>query len=237
MTQYTNYTLSDVYQLDTENQFTQLCGFPLIKLPKLKLAIQILPVTKVQFEYFLCDQPDASFNETTYNELIQLNPRVSPLKIVAENYWNVFITGLQPEEISKYAMWLGDGFKLPTKEQWHQVYTTLSVPADEDLVNQVTKLPGIPERSKIILQKLDEVSQQLSAGRSRQLADQLFLRNGVMEWVTQPDPKNQWGGMGAPLPRFHNGQSRIDQNVPEILLSATNYRLKYYGFRLVKRLG
>jgi hypothetical protein len=237
MAQNQQATTVHPYELDYDENNIRLYGFPLIRIPKMNFLIQLLPVTKVQFEYFLCDQPDPYFNESTFNDLLSYNPRISPSQITLENYWNIFLTAIKPEEVKKFALWLGEGYQIPSKDQWYQIYDSLqSLPYDENLFAQIASSSNMPERTKTILKKLEEVNRQTGTSQPKRLVDQLFMRYGVMEWVMRPDAQTEWGGMGYPSSKFQSVTYRPEQNQPEIPRNVSENRLKHYGFRLIKRI-
>ena len=57
-------------------------GFPYIKLKEPALAVSLLPLTKLQFEYYLADLTPQGDN--WYEELLTLDPRVSPQRFTPE---------------------------------------------------------------------------------------------------------------------------------------------------------
>ncbi len=49
--------------------------FPLVKIEPISIYIHVLPITKVQFEQFICD-PNAIVDASFYEEkIVKLNPR------------------------------------------------------------------------------------------------------------------------------------------------------------------
>jgi len=232
MNQTANNSINDLYILDDDNQNERLCGLPLLRIPSLKLSLQIIPVTKIQFEYFLCDQPDPDFSESVYNEMLSLNPRISPNQISADNHWKIFLTGIKPQEAQKFASWLGDSYQIPTKEEWGKIYNALNKVKDVEFYSRILSDYHGPERVKNVLIKLRDTIQN-SSGDNR-LTDTLLMRNGVMEWVARPDVHTEWGGMG--VPKFHTGTAKPDADVHETPRLPGTYRFDHYGFRLIKRL-
>src|SRR4051794_29027663 len=115
-------------------------GFPMLHLPELNGYLHWLPVTKIQFEYFICDEPDDHFGEQWYAEIRRQNPRVSPNDVRAENYWHAFLTGITPQEARRFARWSGADYALPTLDEWCTAWQTLkrygAVPR-EQLVNVI----------------------------------------------------------------------------------------------------
>ncbi len=58
------------------------------------------------------------------------------------------------------------------------------------------------------------------------------MKDGLVEWVRQD---RAWAGLGTPRPEFHpNLWDPLSDVVKPISLQT---RLKYFGFRLVRRIG
>jgi len=114
-------------------------GFPYIELKDPALAVSLLPLTKLQFEYYLADLTPQGDN--WYEELLTLNPRVSPQRFTPEQRERLFLTGLLPAEAEAYAAWLGDGYRLPTVAEWRAIYRCFQSTAFTPLV--ASPAPGI----------------------------------------------------------------------------------------------
>jgi len=219
--------------MDITNIKLDKTGFPMIWVEEIKAYIHWLPVTKVQIEYFLCDSPvNKDFNESWYNELLELNRRVSPRQAKKKDYWQLFLTGIQPEEAQAFAEWCGENYRLPTIDEWNKTYRSIrnvaavgSLPADLNLTG----------RSKAIAEKINEIGIERYRinPTERKLVDQLMMRYGVMEWVEVSNNAYNWGGMGQPDPGFQSMIRTPDNGTPEIPRDAKKNRLRYYGFRLI----
>lgn len=66
-------------------------GFPYIESKDLALAVSLLPLTKLQFEVYLADLTPQG--DRWYEELLALNPRVSPQRFTSEQRERLFLTG------------------------------------------------------------------------------------------------------------------------------------------------
>src|SRR5438128_864257 len=104
-------------------------GFPMIWVKDLGAHLHFLPVTKYQFEHFLCERFSAAFDQGWYAQLLALNGRVSPRRIEAGNYWKAFLTGALPAEAATFAEWCGEAdaggkavYQVPTPEEWFKAY-------------------------------------------------------------------------------------------------------------------
>jgi hypothetical protein len=207
---------------DNGQPTTDKTGFPLLRIPQPQVDVQLLPVTKVQFERFLAEPNQ--FGDVWYEEVLSLNPRVSYRRFTAEHRERLFLTGILPEEALAFARWLGSGFDLPTVEEWGAIYTELekawTLPSSlADFLAQRGTHPAA-----MIIQRLTKELQPQS------LLDLSLMPGGVVEWVRQG---NSWVGLGAPRPKFHpNVWSPL-----EVRSTRSGERLKFLGFRLVRRIG
>lgn len=209
-------------------------GFPMIKLDVVDAYIHWLPVTKVQLETFLCDAPSTRFDEKWYNDLLDLNKRASIKAAKEQNYWQVFASGVKPEEVQEYADWCGDGYSIPTMDEWKKIYQFgASQPAGEGLFAQA----GLRERPLALITKLEDINKRIYRATlaQRKLSAQMFMRYGVMEWVQLENRSQEWGGMGQPDSNFQAVLRSPDLGIAETPRSPTTTRLHYYGFRLLWR--
>jgi hypothetical protein len=210
-------------------------GFPMVYIDAIGAFMHWMPVTKLQFEYFMCSAPDSQFGEGWYEEILQPNPRVSPGAINASNYWRALLTNILPEEAQRFARWCGDEYEVPTLEVWSAAYKALKeLPPESGVVERMGKLK---DRVRTTLNRLDsETAKALrDAGYDRTLADQMLMRMGVLEWVECPTQRVHWGGMGELNPRFHGFLFRPDSGQPSRPVNPENERLHYYGARLIRR--
>ncbi|MDW8300071.1 MAG: hypothetical protein RML95_12130 [Anaerolineae bacterium] len=213
-------------------------GFPMLWLEPLGFYIHWLPITKIQFEYFLCSAPDARFDEAWYDEILELNPRLSPSQLRRDNYWRAFLTGIKPSEVQHFAQWCGENYEIPTLEDWFEAYKYLKSQApasDSEMQQLLSELRN--ERARMILKKLETETQHAfrESQIQRTLADQMLMRLGAMEWVHTPNRRTNWGGMGQPHPLFFSMIFTPDNGNPSLPNNPNEDRLYYYGFRLIKR--
>ncbi len=192
-------------------------GFPLVWLPSLCLEVQLLPVTKVQFERFAAE-PN-TFGDNWYDALLQTNPRVSYRRFNAENREGLFLTGILPDEALAFAHWLGPGYDLPSVDEWRKICIAL---AGEPAPLIGDEMPEGPAQA--ILSQLED---QL---RPSTLLDLSLMRGGVVEWAGQ---EKRWIGLGAPRPAFQ--PNLWDPLTMEVQMVDPLARVRYVGFRLVKR--
>jgi len=194
-------------------------GYPLVAVEEAGVEVHLLPVTKLQFADFVA--APSLVNEARYQEMLALNPAVSPETFTADNREQLFVTGILPEEALAFARWLGQGFDLPTVKEWRAVLAALrrTPPPRRNLL--VDTLGG---PAQIIIKKFNT---QLHI---RTLADFTLMLGGLVEWVRQD---KDLMGLGVPRPDFHpNLWDPLRNQIKPIHLDE---RVRYFGFRLVRR--
>lgn len=206
-------------------------GFPMMWVDNLDAYVHCLPVTKIQFEYFLCDAPSSDFTEEWYDTVLTLNPRVSPRSVNRSNYWRLFLTGIKPSEIETYAEWCGEEYELLNASDWKSLFQGfIQKPVKPDLYTGLT----LGNRQATLLKKLSTAIQDLCHDQVTQ-ADQLLYRYGVMEWVRCSNFGQEWGGLGQTVAGFQSSMRTADMDSPEVPRNPHGNRMHYYGFRLLKR--
>jgi hypothetical protein len=208
-------------------------GFPMIWVEEVHAYVHWLPITKIQFEHFLCDITDSTFDAAWYDRLLALNPRISPRDVNDRNYWRAFVTALLPVETERFARWCGEDYGLPTLSEWFTVYKALkALPRDRPEWSE-----SMPLRVRSLLSRV-ETAWERAASRMNYpetRADQMLMRLGVLEWIQDPSNGYQWGGMGQPHPSFHGILITPENGKPARPLHPETDRLSSYGFRLLRR--
>lgn len=212
-------------------------GFPMVRVNPENFWIHVWPVTKIQFENFLCDQPNSEMDANWYQQILSNNPRITPSHVTSGNYWQLFVAGIHPEKVKLYDEWCGRGFSIPTSAEWYAAYSYFS--RQETVIDLTAALAMKNSRRKIdpfvkvISQKLSDISLDLSKSRTTSLADQFLMRGGMVEWVKLTGESTQWGGLGEPSPLSGwNTTAIVYQGRAEIV---RNLNVRHYGFRLIKR--
>ncbi len=199
-------------------------GFPLGLSPEAEVEFHLLPVTKLQFEEFLAE-PNG-YGDAYYERLLALNPRTSLRKLRDHNLEGAFVTGVYPEEALAFAEWLGDGYDLPTVEEWRALHETFA--PEVSLVDDASRL--IPTEAcaeaRQILSLLAEERQWAT------MREVLMLRDGLVEWVRDGDA---FVGLGSPRGRFQPNLWDPSRDVVRPLQPRERYF--FFGFRLVRRYG
>ena len=98
-------------------------GFPLIKSSSWDFFISIYPVSKYQFESFLCKCPRrirTIYTDSWYRQLLNKNPRCA-WHAVNNEPWRHFLSGESPEYFEEFINYCGRGMRLPTIAEWRQL--------------------------------------------------------------------------------------------------------------------
>lgn len=214
-------------------------GFPTVRFDSLpleegpsQLEVGWLPVTKMQFERFLCETGDAHFDADWYADILAYNPRVSVGEVHADNYWCAFLTGILPREAHSYALWCGEGWRLPRADEWKAVLDAAQS-SPEDLPSWEGLLADSPERFRRLLEAVDRATRRSGGQEDRgSLPHRMLLRNGITEWVEDPSRPERWSGLGKPHRKLHSSfRTARDLDLP---YEPSLRRLGHYGFRLVR---
>lgn len=202
-----------------------LSNTPFLWIEDYSIWVQCLPVSKIQFEEFICSQPDHKFDENWYYEILQLNGRTSTRSISKLEYWKLFITGIFPNEAQEFIEWFGENVRLPTIEEWINIFLYLDQqPAYPGLFSN--KVTG---RMATILNRFDEF---LSEKPASTLADQLLMSGGIVEWAKDNE---KWVGIGQPNSQFYISLAlNPRKKLYEIPLAPNKKRMRAYGIRLIK---
>jgi hypothetical protein len=210
-------------------------GFPMVWVEAIDAYLHWLPVTKLQFEYFLCDTNDPLFDADWYDQLLALNPRTAVPRIARDNYWQGLISGLMPAEAERFAAWCGERYSLPTLAEWQEAYRELQAKPPV-ASNEVAALAGLGGRGALLLSRVDTAVAEACAAleRERRLADQMLMRLGVLEWVYETGSEHRWSAMGE-LPRAFRFLAASPDRGPVRPIQPTGVRAEMFGFRLVRR--
>lgn len=198
-------------------------GFPLVRIPGADFEVQLLPVAKVQFERFLAE-PN-SYGDIWYEQVLAVHGRASYRSFSDEDRERIFLGGIWPQEAVAFARWLGPEYDLPTVAQWRQACQYLS---REPAASFTVPAPAASARAgppEVLTRRLWE---QLQPGRLLELS---LMIGGLVEWVRHG---KAFCGLGAPRSEFY--PSLYNPLADEVHPLRLDQRLKYFGFRLVRRL-
>lgn len=215
-------------------------GFPMIRIEALNAHIHWLPVTKIQFEYFLWSTRQTGLDQAWMDRVYQFNPRETPAKLGGTNYWRAFITGVAPAEAMAYAEWCqasseeGD-YSIPTTEEWQTAWKAMR---ETETIELASKLSGkVTDRTLLLLQNVGK-----SHPMAKNRADQMLFDQGVIEWVGTAQRAGGgagWGGHGQTHPSFYSSGKFLERSYPIRSIpsgpSDANGRMPFFGFRLLRR--
>lgn len=192
-------------------------GFPYVPLPDLGFAVSLLPLTKIQLERYLADVTPQG--DRWYEDLLRLNPRVSPWRFAPEERERLFATGLLPEEAMAVAAWLGEGYRLPNLQEWRMAYRKLAH----------LRFAAIDRSRRISAIAAALICQLGEHLRPTTAFEASLIHGGVVEWVSSGA---DWIGVGAP-------EGRLKPNLwnplsDEVTPVNVQIRLNYFGARLIK---
>lgn len=174
--------------------------FPLIEVPGQRLALFCLPLTKVQIEYFLSDTIDRQFDRAWYRERLRANPRVTSEQLAAQNLTQAFLTDITFQEARILSHWYGQGYDLPTGEEWQQaLHTFEAMTASPAFVEQLLRLPELHPRAGLLIQACSQALpayQRMRDLTGRRLSHQLMLSPGILEYVYQGNTRTRCQACG-----------------------------------------
>lgn len=208
-------------------------GFPVLGLPALGRAVQLLPVAKVQFERFLAEpvfepgeSPEAGrYGDLWYEKILEVSPRLRPPDARAADYESLFLAGILPAETEKFARWLGDGFALPDVTTWRAIDDALrEEPLHPDDVATLRSDSSLSRQARAMIDAIIRVRNPQTWGQL------MLLEGGLLEWVRQ-GPQS-FGGLGRPRPEFQKLILNPQRDAPVRPVREGRYR--YFGFRLVR---
>ena len=206
-------------------------GFPMIRLPESDLFLSWFPVTKLQFELFLCETLDKDLSSGWYQEILAGNPRLPTSELHRENIWRAFVTGIRREEAVRFARWCGHGHRLPTILEWASAYRLLGSRPPE-CVPWPGKRDFANSRFRLLYATLtDLLSLSPTEGGAGSLAESCLLEGGILEWVEerfQPMPGRLCG-----LPHRHFFSTLKSPSDPWVPLGGDQSAGYPFGARLI----
>ena len=186
--------------------------FPLLEIKKIG-TITLWPITKIQFEMYISETNQ--YGDFWYDEILKCNPRVSFHQITKKNYEQTFVTGIHVDEALSFAKWFGADFRIPTIEEWREIYQWLST---QSVITPPTDMSYSAERIWKKLMKVSTSPIKFS-----------LMQDGVVDWVKQG---TGYVGVGAPREKFYPAAwNPLTDTIKKI---NHNERLKYLGFRLIQ---
>lgn len=200
--------------------------FPLVEIEPLGSYLHVLPITKIQFERFISDihvAKDSAF----YGKMLELNPRLSPTQFSLDVAWQIFATGILPEEMLKFKDWLGQNYRIIDQDEWKQAANWLETIQVGELYGEVINHQSLNPFAKILLQKIYEQTQ------SQKALDLCMFIGCIMEWVRVKNSEisTPFALVGKANPKLVN---ILNKQETTSLINPIDYnkRISYVGFRL-----
>ena len=198
-------------------------GFPLVWIEPLRAYLHLFPVSRPQFEHYLCAAHPSGLGDAWYTDLLTLLPRSSPATVSAECLEQLFCAGLLPSEVLDYVQWQGADYALPTVDAWRTAYAWLEK-------QDVSAPPAeIEDHLAPLARRLWHTV--LTMRQPRTLLDLSLMRGGFLEWAA--GAAGAWVGMGKPRPAFHPTLHDPLRDAPLSPTSLTR-RSKVFGLRLLR---
>lgn len=207
-------------------------GFPMVWVEAIDAYMHWLPVTKIQFERFICDRPSTRFDWSWYEEVTENNPRIPPQKITIDNYWQAFMTALQPSEVRIFSEFCGAEYEIPTIEQWDRAFSEARSTDPMEWLS-FDEL-DLTHRARTVLERMRDLANTDLKGEPSQ-AKQMLMIWGVMEWVSVNKGEVAWAGKGLPNKSFHSRMGTPREPHVKEMLQPDARRMKDFGCRLIRR--
>lgn len=232
--------------------------FPVLELKSVGYRMQLLPVTKLQYEQFLTASDYERFRmdskgtgDEWYKEVFLSqtgrnvldaypleNPRIpyTGFTAMGREREQLFATGLLPDEVSAFARWLGEDWEVPTLELWRECYhglerTKLTAMGDA-MVDGLFEY-GYHRSVSVILKRL---CHQLNPENMLTLS---LMSGGLFEWVRRGTSCGQYEYAGLGKPRYSFSRHLVDParcSNPLEPFNPNDERLYDFGFRLVQKM-
>ena len=213
-------------------------GFPMVWVEAIAAWMQWLPLSRLELERYLSAARDRRIDQAWYGRLLAMNLAVAPSRIDSGSYVEALLTRIVPAEAERFAAGLGEGFALPTVEQWRRAWSALTaLPAERGLPAVFARL-GLEEPVRELLARIESAHLSFVATtrprRQRTLADQMLMRYGVFEWAWRSEPPGRWVGIGEPRPVLGVALGSPDRG-PAVPDRPETFRSYLYGCRLIRR--
>lgn len=206
-------------------------GFPMVWIPHLEIYIHWFPITKLQFESFLCDHSEGDLSAAWYQAVLQGNPRIATDGLSFHNFHHAFITGIRAEEARRFANWNGDGFRLPSADEWAESFRWLS---EQNAEPPTWTFYGLRYRrfERLFTRLMETRVESQFLGSEADLATTMLMVGGILEWVREKHSTEPDSACGLPPAHFFPVLKRPESTVQPLHLQkkVTAYP---FGARLV----
>ena len=177
----------------------------------------------VSLERFLAE-PNGP-GEEWYGELLAMNGRVSWRRFSPDQFEQLFVTGLHPEETSPFLKWLGTDYRVPTVLEWRAIDQVVEVSDFAKTFDEIQKSSDVLPPVRALMPTL------IAQGRTKP-PSLMFFDQGILEWVTLYNRK--LGGLGRPRKSFFD--ALLNPRIHEPIQWIQRERQPAIGFRPVRAL-
>jgi hypothetical protein len=198
-------------------------GYPLILIPPYQVYMHILPITKIQFEIYLCSPSNIADDHQYYLKMLNENPRTSPAKIAHDTFQGLFATAVRPLDAISFAKWLG-WFDLPTVATWRACYLYLESNGSKNVLSNILSDENLNQFARLTLTWL------LAQNNLTSMLDVTLLKGGFLEWVYTDTTKTSWGGLGKPSNVIANPLTEAPKPP---MGNDFSQHIRHFGFRLI----
>ena len=171
-------------------------GFPLIRSGDSGSYIGLFPVTIIQLERFVSENPSPYYDRDWYERLPNAKSRVSPADVCRDNVYRALATGVSVEDIRTFCEWLGNtgdlSFHIPAADEWQQYYGHFG---NLRLDLRDFEAAEHPRIRRLLHNMLNAACQRADQSIPLCAADQMLMRNGIHEIVSMQD---DYGKLGLP---------------------------------------
>lgn len=195
--------------------------YPLIYVEPLKSSVQLLPVTKPQFEKFIVSGKQSDFGDTWYDMINKLNPRAAYRNQDFFIREQLFMTGITLSEAFAFSRWMGPQYSLLSADQWRSCYNWFKT---QPMSSIPAELAGKLARDAQAIWETLESRYLFPSGNLQEFS---LMTQGILEWVEEG--RGRYCGLGEPA------SSVYQRDVFDPVRPLPGRRIKNLGFRLMRR--
>lgn len=218
---------------------TDPLGFPMLWVDEVGAYVHALPVTKAQLEAAMTRR-GSPFSKSDWETAQEANARVPLDALDPDTYWSAFFTGVIPGRATEFARFCGAEFRVPSADEWRCAFGALAIRPPHDAWDAM--LACSSDRARALMERLAAIpvdAIRWHIGEEASLADRMFFRLGVMEWVVlshspMRDESERFGGLGMPAPALWPTLFDPALGTPLRSRAAVTAPHRAFGFRLFR---
>jgi hypothetical protein len=158
---------------------------------------------------------------------------------VAQNLTQAFLTDITFQEARVFSQWYGQGYDLPTVEQWRRALRTFeAIEAHPAFVERLLALTELHPRARLLVQTCSQALpayQRMRDMTGRRLSHQLMLSPGILEYAYQDDTHTRCQACGQSFQVLRSG-SVGPGTIMDLSRPQQGERMPMLGVRPVLRL-